>query len=148
VGKLTLAALEATLRQYLQPEHLARDLPTLRLLTRPGPAIRARAEALRPGVAQAVAPRFGVEVVDLLGQIGSGSLPVERLPSAGLALGPVARKGAGRALDALAAALRGLPRPVVGRIAEDRLLLDLRCLEEADEAAFVQQLPALREALA
>jgi L-seryl-tRNA(Ser) seleniumtransferase len=146
VGKLTLAALEATLRLYLRPERLACDLPTLRLLTRPQAGIRAQAEGLRAPVADAVAPRFAVEVVALLGQIGSGSLPVERLPSAGLALAPVERRGTGRALDALAAALRGLPRPVVGRIAEDRLLLDLRCLE--DEAAFVAQLPALRATLA
>jgi L-seryl-tRNA(Ser) seleniumtransferase len=146
VGKLTIAALEATLRLYLRPERLAQDLPTLRLLTRPEPAIRAQAEGLRSRVAEAVAPRFSVEVVALSGQIGSGSLPVERLPSAGLALAPVERRGAGRALDALAAALRGLPQPVVGRIAEDRLLLDLRCLE--DEAPFVAQLPALRLALA
>jgi L-seryl-tRNA(Ser) seleniumtransferase len=96
-------------------------------------------------VEQAVAPRFTVQVLDLLGQIGSGSLPVDRLPSAGLALAPVQKKGAGRALDELATALRGLALPVIGRIADDRLLLDLRCLE--DSAPFVNQLPALRQAL-
>ena len=146
MSKLPLAALEATLRLYLRPEKLAQELPTLRLLTRPADAIRALALQLRPGVAQAVAPRFGVEVVELLGQIGSGSLPVERLPSAGLAIAPLQKKGAGRALDALAAALRSLPLSVIARIADDRLLLDLRCLE--DPAPFVAQLPLLREALA
>jgi len=82
----------------------------------------------------------------LMGQIGSGSLPVERLPSAGLAIAPLQRQGIGRALDRLAEALRGLPVPVIGRIADDRLLLDLRCLENPD--LFVRQLPALREVLA
>jgi L-seryl-tRNA(Ser) seleniumtransferase len=62
-----------------------------------------------------------------------------------LALEPLERKGAGRALDALSDALRALPLPVIGRIAEDRLLLDLRCLE--DPAPFVSQLPSLMEAL-
>jgi len=126
------------------------DLPTLRLLTRPVAAIVATAEALRPRVAAAVAPRFTVEVMALQGQIGSGSLPVERLASAWLALAPagVARKGVGGALDALATALRGLPRPVIGRIADDRLLLDLRCLEDHDRAAFADQLSALKERLA
>ena len=74
-------------------------------------------------------------------------MPVERLPSAGLALAPAgtSKKGIGTALDALATALRSLPLPVIGRIADDRLLLDLRCLENS--APFVEQLPALRERL-
>ena len=147
ISKLPLAALEATLMLYLRPERLAQDLPTLRLLTRPADAIRALAHAVLPAVADAVSPRFTVEVVELLGQIGSGSLPVERLPSAGLALAPAgtSKKGIGTALDALATALRSLPLPVIGRIADDRLLLDLRCLENS--APFVEQLPALRERL-
>ena len=145
ISKLPLAALEATLMLYLRPERLTQDLPTLRLLTRPAEAIRALAQALQPAVAAAVAPRFDVQVVDLLGQIGSGSLPVDRLPSAGLAISPVQKKGAGRALDALGTALRALPLPVIGRISDDQLLLDLRCLEDA--APFSRQLPALAEAL-
>lgn len=146
MSKLPLAALEATLRLYLRPERLAQDLPTLRLLTRPAAAILALAQQLQPAVAAAVAPRFAVDVVDLLGQIGSGSLPVDRLPSAGLALVPQHKKGAGRALDTLAAALRALPLPVIGRIADDRLLLDLRGLEDA--RLLVDQLPPLQAALA
>ena len=146
MSKLPLAALEATLMLYLRPERLTQDLPTLRLLTRPEAQIRAQAQQLLDAVAQAVAPRFVVSVVALQGQIGSGSLPVDRLPSAGLAIAPVQKKGAGRALDELATALRRLPLPVIGRIAEDRLLLDLRCLE--DSAQLLNQLPALQEALA
>ena len=146
MSKLPLAALEGTLRLYLRPERLTQDLPTLRLLTRPVAALRALAAELQPAVAAAVALRFDVQPVELLGQIGSGSLPVERLASAGLALVPRQKKGAGRALDALADALRALPMPVIGRIADDRLLLDLRCLE--DPAPFVAQLPALQQALA
>lgn len=148
MSKLPLAALEATLMLYLRPERLAQDLPTLRLLTRPLEAIQATARAVHGPLAEAVAPRFTVEPVALQGQIGSGSLPVERLPSAGLALAPagVAKKGTGRALDQLAQALRQLPLPVIGRIADDRLLLDLRCLEEATD--LLGQLPHLRERLA
>ncbi len=145
MSKLPLAALEATLMLYLRPERLLRDLPTLRLLTRPTADIEALAQRLCPAVAAAVAPRFEADVVALQGQIGSGSLPVERLPSAGLALAPMAKKGSGRALDELAAALRALPLPVIGRIADDRLLLDLRCLE--DPARFLAQLPRLADAL-
>ena len=147
VSKLPLAALEATLRLYLRPERLAQDLPVLRLLTRPVAAIRDAARQLAPRVAQAVAPRFTVEVVELMGQIGSGSLPVERLPSAGLAVAPAGgrRRGAGAELDELARVLRALPVPVIGRIADDRLLLDLRCLESPQP--LVSQLPLLQAAL-
>ncbi|WP_396268303.1 L-seryl-tRNA(Sec) selenium transferase [Ideonella sp.] len=146
MSKLPLAALEATLRLYLRPERLTQDLPTLRLLTRPLPDIEATALAVQPALAAAVAPRYTVRRLALQGQIGSGSLPVERLPSLGLALAPVERKGQGRALEALAAALRALPQPVIGRVADDELLLDLRCLESPEP--LLAQLPALQAWLA
>lgn len=146
MSKLPLAALEATLMLYLRPELLTRDLPTLRLLTRPQAQIRVQAERLLAKVAAAVAPRYTVAVLDLAGQIGSGSLPIETLPSAGLAISSIDRKGSGRALESLSRALRGLPTPVVGRVQEDRLLLDLRCLERDED--LLCQLPALQEALA
>ena len=80
-------------------------------------------------------------VDDCQSQIGSGALPVDLLPSAALVARPVAARGKGRALQRLAAALRALPRPVVGRIADDALWLDLRCLE--DETGFAAQLKEL-----
>jgi L-seryl-tRNA(Ser) seleniumtransferase len=147
MGKLPLAALEATLRLYLRPERLARDLPTLRLLTRSPAEIRALANRLLPEVSASVAPRYGVAVSDMLGQIGSGSLPVERLPSAGLVLTPAgtSKRSVGRALDALTQALRQLPVPVIGRVTEGALWLDLRCLEMPE--VFQSQLPLLEERL-
>jgi len=148
MSKLPLAALEATLRLYLAPEKLPQRLPTLRLLCRTQASIRALAGQLAEPVRQAVAPRYSVEVADMESQIGSGSLPGDRLPSAGLRIAPqgVRRKGTGTALSELAAMLRALPEPVIGRIEEDAVLLDLRCLE--DPAPLLAQLPALKEALA
>src|SRR6185369_4501842 len=145
MSKLPLAALEATLRLYLRPERLARDLPTLRLLTRPEAEIATMAQLLASAVGDALAPRFKVEPAKMMSQIGSGALPVELLPSAGLAITPaaVAKKGLGTALDELARALRGLPLPVIGRVADDTLWLDLRVLE--DPQPFIAQLAALRE---
>jgi L-seryl-tRNA(Ser) seleniumtransferase len=148
VGKLTLAALEPVLRLYLAPEHLAERLTTLRLFTRPRAQMQAQAERLQPLVQQAVAPDFDVSAAPMLSQIGSGALPVETLPSAGLRIAPREGKRAGRQLARLEAALRTLPRPVIGRIAEQSLWLDLRCLEAPDEAAFAAQLSALQAALA
>jgi len=148
VGKLTLAALEPVLRLYLSPEHLAERLTTLRLFTRPQAQMRAQAERLLPAVQAAVAPMFEVSVAALSSQIGSGALPVETLPSAGLRLQPRDGRQPGRQLARLEAALRTLPRPVIGRIADQALWLDLRCLEAPDEAGFAAQLPDLQALLA
>lgn len=140
VSKITLAALEATLLTYRTPDLLARDLPTLRLLTRPRDQIAEQAMRLKPALAAALGAEWQVEVCDTLSQVGSGSLPVETIPSAALAIVPGGAR-AGAALKALAARLAALPVPVIGRIANDRLLLDLRCLE--DEAGFAGQLSEL-----
>lgn len=140
VSKLPLAALEATLQLYLRPERLTQELPTLRLLTRPLDQIEAMARAVQPLLQAALGEGWRVESVALQSQIGSGSLPIDRLASAGLAIAPLAARK-GRALDALAAALRALPMPVIGRVADDRLLLDLRGLE--DVRALTDQLDQL-----
>lgn len=76
----------------------------------------------------------------MFSQIGRGALPVDQLPSFGLMVKPAGSGRPGRALQQLERRLRQLPRPVVGRIANDALWLDLRCLEAGDEAAFAQQL--------
>jgi L-seryl-tRNA(Ser) seleniumtransferase len=148
LSKLPLAALEATLLLYLQPERLVQELPTLRWLTRAQADIAATAQALLAPLAAAVAPRYAVSQVTLMSQIGSGSLPVDLLPSAGLAIAPVlpGKRGIGTALDVLSVALRELPVPVVGRIEDDRLILDCRCLDDA--SSLVAQLAVLRERLA
>jgi len=147
ISKLPLAALEATLRLYLAPEKLPQRLPTLRLLCRSQTSIRALAEQLAEPLRQALSPRYAVQVADMESQIGSGSLPVDRLASAGLRIvaNAVRRKGVGTALNQLADALRALPEPVIGRISDDALLLDLRCLE--DPARLLGQMPALAQAL-
>ena len=131
--KMTLAALEATLRLYLHPEKLAAELPTLRLLTRQADEIRLQGERMRAALAAHYAD-FDLRVEPCLSQIGSGSLPVDRLPSAALTLTP--RDGRGSRLEALAARWRQLPVPVIGRIYDGRLWLDLRCLE--DESRFME----------
>ena len=148
VGKLTLAALEPVLRLYLSPDLLAQRLTTLRLFTRPMADMQAQALALQPLIQAAVGPRWHVEVAAMSSQIGSGALPVDLLPSQGLCLRPVQARQAGRQLQQLEAALRQLPRPVIGRTQDDALWLDLRCLEAADQPAFEAQLPRLGAALA
>ena len=133
LDKGRLAALEVVLRLYLAPDQLAERLPALRLLTRPEADIRATAERVSSALA-AISPGRPVAVESCRSQIGSGALPVDLLPSAAVTIG-------GKSLESLAAMLRALPRPVIGRIGQGRLWLDCRCLEAADEAAFLAQLP-------
>jgi L-seryl-tRNA(Ser) seleniumtransferase len=137
VGKLTLAALEPVLALYRAPDLLADRLTTLRLLTRGAAAIEAQAQRLLPVVQAALGEAYGVTADAMTSQIGSGALPVDRLPSYGFRV----RKAAGKrgSLTRLEAQLRELPRPIIGRMAEKTLWLDLRCLETADEAEFVAQ---------
>jgi L-seryl-tRNA(Ser) seleniumtransferase len=144
VGKLTLAALEPVLRLYQAPEFLRERLTTLRLLTRPANEMHESATHVLPVLQHALGEAYDVSVEPMLSQIGSGALPVDVLPSSGLVVRHRGKGGSGRALLKLERALRTLPRPVIGRIADDALRLDLRCLESADEAAFIAQLAELR----
>ncbi len=129
LDKVTLAALGAVLRLYLDPDRLVARLPTLRMLARPLAEIRAMAERLCPLLEN----RFQVSVVECESQIGSGAAPTQRIASAGLALRP----GNAR----VAAQFRKLPTPVIGRVQDGAFILDLRCLE--DEAGFVSQIGRL-----
>jgi L-seryl-tRNA(Ser) seleniumtransferase len=122
LDKLGLAALEATLRLYREPERARREIPVLAMLEAEPAALEARARAIAEGV-------DGAEVVQAAAKVGGGALPLLELP------GPVvALSVPGLSADELAARLRAGDPPVVGRIEEDRLLLDPRTLtdEEAE----------------
>ncbi len=145
VDKMTLAALEAVLRLYRNPDTLQERLTTLRLLTRSPEQIRPLGESLLAPLRAALAADAEVSLRDCQSQIGSGSLPVDRLPSVALVIVPLKKgKGEGTALKALEKKLRDLPVPVVGRVHDGALWLDLRCLEDA--AGFVGQIAALGKA--
>jgi L-seryl-tRNA(Ser) seleniumtransferase len=135
VDKIRLAAIEATLKLYRDPVRLAERLPTLRMLTRSQHEIETQARRLLPPVAEALGGDFAVELCECRSQIGSGALPLETIASAGLA---IASKLRGGELERLSAMLRELPRPVIGRIEKERLVLDLRCVGE--EEAFLSNL--------
>lgn len=125
--KLRLAALEATLRAFLSPQTVDKALPTYRLIARPLREIETLTAEVRPALEHWAAGRARVEVIPGRSQVGSGSLPGDTLPTWLVALTP-----SGVSVNALARALRALKPPVIGRIQGGKVLLDMRCLLEAE----------------
>jgi L-seryl-tRNA(Ser) seleniumtransferase len=138
VDKIRLAALEATLKLYRNPDRIAQSLPAIRLLARTREEVQGIARRIAPALSARVGPGYAVETIECKSQTGSGALPLETVASAGIAISPLRVRGKGRVLSALAAALRHLPIPVIGRTSNDAFILDLRCLE--DEHTFVENL--------
>lgn len=143
LDKVTLAALEATLQLYRNPDALTSQLPTLRFLTRSEADVKLQAERLCDPVASALDKDFNVEIARVSSQIGSGSFPVEVLPSAGLSI--TSKTGEDAELRALDRSLHELPKPIIGRISNGALILDLRCLESDHEPHFLEQFKDLRQ---
>jgi L-seryl-tRNA(Ser) seleniumtransferase len=135
IDKLTLAALEATLHLYRRPEQALRDIPTLRLLTAPPAALRRRARRLLRYLTGPERTAVSLEVLPTQSQVGGGALPLSRLSSYALALVPLRGK-----VNDLETHFRSHTIPIIGRIEDDRLLLDLRTLQLAD-------FPVLRDCL-
>ena len=134
---MTLAALESVLQLYANPQRLKDELPIMRALTRPVAELEALAARLLPRIVAVLSGKANAMVIQCASQIGSGSLPVESLPSAGIAIA-IPGKNKTSAVQIIAKAFRALPVPVIGRIKDGAFLMDLRCLD--DEHAFVAQL--------
>jgi L-seryl-tRNA(Ser) seleniumtransferase len=125
VDKLTLAALEATLSLYRDPAQAVRQIPALAMVTAPVETIRARATTLAMSLQNA---GIACEVIGSEAAVGGGAFPTARLQSAAVALqGPAGE---------FERTLRSAREPVVGRIADDRLLLDLRSVAVEHDEAF------------
>lgn len=141
VDKMTIAAIHAVLKLYLDPDTLASRLPSIRLLSRTLEEIDKTGNKLLPVLQALFAGKAEVSLADCSSQIGSGSLPLDLLPSKAILIRPMQRKGDGDWLQNTCQSLRQLPVPVIGRIKEGAVMLDLRCLE--DEAGFIRQLHLL-----
>ena len=144
VDKLRIAALEATLRLYRDPDRLSERVPILRQLSRPLAEIERQCRRLLPEVQAALEHHASVDVEPCESEAGSGSLPAERAASFAIVIRP-SNKGArtGAAVEALARSFRALAVPIVGRIHDGALWLDLRALE--DEPGFLAQVKQLRD---
>ncbi|PJG83273.1 L-seryl-tRNA(Sec) selenium transferase [Caviibacterium pharyngocola] len=126
--KVILAGLEATLRLYLQPEHLTQTLPTLNLLTAPLAQLTQHAEKIKSLLENRLGADYLVQIEAGAAQIGSGSQPLARIPSVAVTL----EGKNGQKPTALFARLKALPQPVIGRIEHNKLWLDLRSAANLD----------------
>ncbi|HEX2931609.1 MAG TPA: L-seryl-tRNA(Sec) selenium transferase, partial [Candidatus Binatia bacterium] len=127
-GKLTLAALEATLRRYRQSPNIVDEIPTLKAFTRPIQEIRALGEELLPRLQSVLGKEFQIELQDSTAQIGSGALPTEELPTAVLSL-----RHKNLSANAIAEKFRRANPPIIGRIKDNHFLLDLRCIFDSTD---------------
>jgi L-seryl-tRNA(Ser) seleniumtransferase len=133
VGKLTIAALEATLRLYLNEKGLTEKLPMLHRYTRSIDELRRIAEKLAGRLRQIFGDAIQVTIEESAAQIGSGSLPVDTLPSFAVAL-----ESTQISAEALAAHFRAQPIPIIGRTQDERFWLDVRTVFEQELAWIVE----------
>ncbi len=135
LDKLSLAALEATLRLYLDPEKAFSQIPALRAITRPLTEVEALAHELRAKIVALGLKQIGAEVVQGVSQVGGGSLPGEQLPTMLVAL-----ESSAAGPNEIARALRRNDPPIFGRVADDRFLLDMRTLLQGESDAITEAL--------
>jgi L-seryl-tRNA(Ser) seleniumtransferase len=122
-GKLTLAALEATLRLYRQSPDITQVIPTLKAFVRPVDEIHAMGEQILPKLQTQLGDRFRIRLGDSTSQIGSGALPTEELPTVVITI-----EHASLNPTRIAEKFRAAAPPIIGRISDDRFILDLRAV--------------------
>jgi len=126
--KLTIAALAATLRLYRSAPELKNAIPTLRALTRPLEEMEQVGEAAVGALRAALGPEYAVEILNSTSEIGSGALPTCALPTRAIAISHPAIGP-----QEIAARFRAADPPIIGRVHDDKFLLDLRCIWNAAE---------------
>lgn len=147
IDKITLAALLAVINLYKDPKRLHIRLPLLADLSRPLAEIELVAEKVLTPVSEIFAGKATVDIQACKSQIGSGALPIDLMHSRALCIVPIAEKGkTDEALQQLSSSLRGLAKPIIGRVYDGKLLLDLRCLRDIEGfLAQLSHLPAENE---
>ena len=142
IDKFTASALEAVLLEYLNPKSAAESIPALRMLIMPAETVRRAAEKLAALMREAMCCEGGstpeapaaVTVESSAARAGGGSLPMEDIPSFSVAVAPKEISA-----SELERRLRSLSVPVIGRITDGKLLLDLRTVEEGDIPYLAEQ---------
>jgi L-seryl-tRNA(Ser) seleniumtransferase len=137
-GKLSLAALEATLKLFLAPEKLAERHPIYRMLSLTPDELGRRAKKLAASLRKSLSPEVAISVDDGESQVGSGAVPVETLPSKVLAV-----QAPGLTAEDLARRLRLLTPPIFARIHKNAVIFDFRTIQPAEDAVVEKALVEL-----
>ena len=132
IDKLTLAALESTLRHYRNIEKEMDAIPTLRLITLPFDHIESNAKALFEMLENIGDPRLSVNLMDIFSRPGGGALPLLKIPSKGVGVNVQ-----GISANAIEKQMRSNECPVIGRIEEDLFIMDLRTILD-DELQLIE----------
>jgi L-seryl-tRNA(Ser) seleniumtransferase len=128
VDKLTLAALEATLRLYRDENTAIQATPTLRMIATDLKTLEDRARGLVEALRANMAESIGVEIMDGSSMVGGGALPVQNLPTKLVAMSSKEMSAA-----RLEVRFRGYMTPIIGRVEQELFLLDVRTLQPGDE---------------
>jgi len=135
IDKLTLAALEATLRLYLDPQKALAQIPTLRMLSLPASEMQQQCEALLPKIMESISHAVNCTIIDVPATVGGGALPLAELPGRAIALVPKKLS-----MNELTTQLRNCEPAVIGRVQDDQFLIDPRTLNPDDEILLLQAL--------
>ncbi len=127
IDKLTIAALEATLRHYLDPERAFKEIPTLAMLTADPETLRKKASKLAKSLAEE--SDFEAEVIEDVSRAGGGALPIEDLPTWAVAV-----TSPSLSANLIEKGLRASDPPVICRIRDDRVILDMRTVSDGEIA--------------
>ncbi len=137
-GKLTLAALQATLESYLRDTALS-DVPVPRMLTSTNEDLKKRADSVARALGDLAAGVCEIALIDTVARVGGGAAPEKDVPSFGLSV-----KSASSSADSLASRLRNADEPVIVRTADDHIVVDMRTVSPRDDEVLAR---ALRSAL-
>lgn len=137
LDKCTIAALEATFREYRDEERAVKNIPVLRMITTPVNEVRERAQAVCEALKRA-GVKERVEVQKSRAMLGGGSMPTEEIPSYAVTVMPKSES-----CEALAARMRSLPVPIIVHIKNDRVILDMRTVSEEELHEFTEELKLL-----
>ena len=133
IDKMTLAALESTLRLYRDEKQAVAAVPTLQMMTVPMAVLIRKADILRERLAALAPERLSIEILDLVSRPGGGSLPLLELPTKCLGI-----RVKGLSCNTIEHKMRRYRPPIIGRIEEDRFIMDVRTIKDT-EISIIEQ---------